>query len=186
VLLTGLALGTLCGAGVWFLLLRLGPGGADQAIAWLLGRLSTVGYDEVLALAVAVAAGLALAWRFVPDLDVLLLGEEKAASLGVDVPAAQRGILGAAALLAAGCVAYCGVIAFAGLMVPHVMRGVVGARHARLLPLAALGGAVLLLAIDLASRTIDPPREIPLTILTSLIGAPFFIGVLLRAKSITV
>ncbi len=120
------------------------------------------------------------------DLDALLLGEEKAASLGVNVPAAQRGILGAATLLAAVCVAYCGVIAFAGLMVPHVARGVVGARHAVLLPVAALGGAVFLLAIDLASRIIDPPREIPLTILTSLLGAPFFIGVLLRSRSVAV
>jgi iron complex transport system permease protein len=186
VLLLGLALGTLCGAIVWFILLRLGPGGTDQAIAWLLGRLSTVGYDEVLALAPAVAVGIAVAWAYVGDLDALLLGEEKAASLGVDVPAAQRGILGAATLLAASCVAYCGVIAFAGLMVPHVMRGITGARHARLLPLAALGGAVFLLAIDLASRILDPPREIPLTILTSLLGAPFFIGVLLRSRSVAV
>lgn len=186
VLLLGLALGTLCGAIVWFILLRSGPGGADQAIAWLLGRLSTVGYGEVLAMAPAVIIGCLVAWFYSGDLDALLLGEEKAASLGVNVPAAQRGILGAATLLAAVCVAYCGVIAFAGLMVPHVARGVVGARHAVLLPVAALGGAAFLLAIDLASRIIDPPREIPLTILTSLLGAPFFIGVLLRARSVAV
>lgn len=186
VLLIGLAIGTLCGSLVWFLLLRLGPGGTDQAIAWLLGRVSTVGYGEVLCLAVGTLAGVALAVFYVPDLDALLLGEEKAASLGVSVAKAQRGILGAAALLAAACVAYCGVIAFVGLMVPHVTRALVGSRHARLLPVAALGGAVFLLAIDLGARTLDPPHEIPLTILTSIIGAPFFIAVLLRSPRVDV
>jgi iron complex transport system permease protein len=186
ILLLGLALGTFCGALVWILLLRLGPGGTDQAIAWLLGRVSTVGYLEILVLIPAVLIGLVAAFYYIPDLDCLLLGEEKAASLGVNTPAARQGILGAAALLAAACVAFCGIIAFVGLMVPHVGRWLVGATHARLLPLCAVGGGVLLVAIDLVSRTIDPPREIPLTIITSLLGAPFFIAVLLRAREVTV
>jgi iron complex transport system permease protein len=186
ILLLGLALGTLCGALVWFLLLKLGPGGTDQAIAWLLGRVSTVGYSEIYFLLPATVLGITLALYYVPDLDTLLLGEEKAASLGVNLLAARRGILGAAALLATACVAFCGVIAFVGLMVPHVVRSFAGATHARLLPLAALGGAVLVLGIDLASRLLDPPREIPLTILTSLLGAPFFIAVLLRTREVRV
>jgi len=186
ILLLGLALGTLCGALVWLLLLHLDPGGTDQAIAWLLGRVSTVGYTELIFLVPATAIGLAIALYYVPDLDVLLLGEEKAASLGVDLLAARRGILAAASLLAAACVAFCGVIAFVGLMVPHVMRLAAGPVHARLLPLCALGGGVLVLAVDLLSRTISPPREIPLTIITSLIGAPFFIAVLIRSREVSV
>jgi len=186
VLLLGLALGTFCGALVWFLLLRLGPGGTDQAIAWLLGRVATVGYQEIIVLLPLTVGGVALAMWYVPDLDLLLSGEEKAASLGVNLLAARRGILGAATLLATACVAFCGVIAFVGLMVPHVVRILAGAMHSRLLPLSALGGAALLLAVDLASRTINPPREIPLTIITSLIGAPFFIVVLLRTRGGTV
>src|SRR5205807_2008907 len=112
--------------------------------------------------------------------------EEKAASLGIDLLAAKRGILGAATLLAAVCVAFCGVIAFVGLIVPHILRRLVGARHGRLLPLAGLGGAALTLGVDIIARTIDPPRELPLTIITSLIGAPFFIAVLLRSREMQV
>ncbi len=182
VLLLGMALGTLCGALVWFVLLRLGPGGTDQALSWLLGRVATVGYSEVIVLAVFTAFGLLLALRFIPDLDALLMGEEKAASLGVNLPAARRAILGSATLLASSVVAFCGVIAFVGLIVPHMARGVVGGLHRRLLPVSAIGGATLLLAVDIASRTVDPPREIPLTIITSLIGAPFFIVVLLKTR----
>ncbi len=182
-LLLGIALGTFCGAVVWFLLLLQGPGGAQQAMAWLLGRVSTVGYSDVLGIAPALLLGTAIALFFSRDLDALLLGDEKAASLGVNLAAARRGILAAATLMAAACVAFCGVIAFVGLMVPHVVRNVSGGVHRRLLPLSALGGAVLLLFTDIASRTVHPPGEVPLTVLTSLIGAPFFIWVLLRSRN---
>jgi len=92
VLLLGLALGTFCGAVVWFLLLKLGPGGTDQAISWLLGRVSTVGYTEIYFLAPATVLGLLAAFYYAPDLDALLLGEDKAASLGVNlVPGREPG-----------------------------------------------------------------------------------------------
>lgn len=183
-LLLGVALGTLAGSLVWLVLLRAGPGGTGEAITWLLGRVATVGYNELVLLIPAVVVGIALAFYFVPDLDALLLGEEKAASLGVNIAAARAGILAASTLLAAACVAFCGVIAFLGLMVPHVLRLLIGARHARLLPLAALGGAVLLVYIDVAARVLDQPREIPLSILLSLLGAPFFVFVLLRSQRV--
>ncbi|MCC7478946.1 TonB-dependent receptor [bacterium] len=181
-LLLGIALGTFCGAVVWFLLLLQGPGGAQSAMAWLLGRVSTIGWWDVLALLPALLLGSALALFYSRDLDALLLGDEKAASLGVNLSAARRGILAASTLLAAACVAVCGVIAFVGLMVPHVVRSLSGGLHRRLLPLSALGGAVLLLFTDIASRMVHPPGEVPLTVLTSLIGAPFFIWILLRRR----
>ena len=90
------------------------------------------------------------------------------------------------AILASACVAFCGVIAFVGLIVPHLVRSAVGARHMLVLPLSALGGAALLLAIDLGARTLNPPGEIPITVLTSLLGAPFFILVLLRSREVLV
>ncbi|MDQ3023188.1 MAG: iron ABC transporter permease [bacterium] len=186
ILLLGLALGTLCGALVWVVLLGMGPAGSSEAIGWLLGRVSTTGYGEVTALAVATAIGIALALSQSTALDTLLLGEEKAATLGLNVLASRQLILGAAALLAAASVAFCGVIAFVGLMVPHVMRIAVGSTHARLLPLCMLGGSALVLGIDLLSRVIAPPSEFPLTVLTSLIGAPFFIFVLLRSREVAV
>ena len=186
VLLLGMALGTFCGAVVWFLLLRGGPGGTDRALAWLLGRVATVGYEELLPLIPVVVIASAFAFRLSPMLDIFLLGEEKAATLGVDIPSARRLIMGLATLLATVCVAFCGVIAFVGLIVPHIARGIVGGLHRRLLPVCAVGGACLVLAFDIASRTIDPPREIPLTILTSLLGAPFFIAVLLKLRRVAV
>jgi iron complex transport system permease protein len=185
-ILLGIALGTFCGSLVHLVLMRMGPGAMDNAISWLLGRVSTVGYDEVWVLAGTALLGGILAWRCIPALDALLLGEEKATTLGFDLLVAKRLILGAATLLATVCVAFCGVIAFVGLIVPHILRSSVGSLHARLLPLCALGGAALTLGVDLLSRTIDPPREIPLTIITSLLGAPFFIAVLLRNREVQV
>jgi iron complex transport system permease protein len=185
-LLLGVALGTLCGALVWLILLRLGPADSSAAISWLLGRVSTVGYTEALALLAAAALGLAGAWLLAPQLDALLLGDEKAASLGLNVMGSRRLVLAVATLLAAASVAFCGVIAFVGLMVPHVARQWTGSTHLRLLPVVALGGAVLVLGIDLLSRVIAPPAEFPLTVLTSLLGAPFFIGVLLRSREVAV
>jgi iron complex transport system permease protein len=181
-LLLGMALGTLCGAGVWLVLLRQGPGGTDQVVSWMLGRVATVNYTEVLALSLLVAIGAALSLRLVPELDALLLGEEKAVSLGIDLAAVRRLVLTAAVVLSGGCVAFCGVIAFVGLIVPHIARIATGAAHGRLLPASAVLGALLVLAVDLVSRTVDIPREIPLTIVTSLVGAPFFIWVLVRSR----
>jgi iron complex transport system permease protein len=186
ILLLGLALGTLCGALVWLLLLGMGPTHSTEAIGWLLGRVSTQGFGEPLALAAATVVGAAIAFTQTKALDTLLLGDEKAASLGLNVLSSRRLILGAAALLAAASVAFCGVIAFVGLMVPHVLRIAVGSTHARLLPLCMLGGAVLVLGVDLVSRVVAPPSEFPLTVLTSLIGAPFFIFVLLRSREVAV
>ncbi len=185
ILLMGLALGTLCGAVVWFLLLKQGPGGTGLALSWLLGRVSTVGYGEIWLMLPLVLTGMLIAWRYIPDLDALLMGEEKAASLGVNLPVARTMILGAATLLAAASVAFCGVIAFVGLMVPHVARQLVGAVHGRLLPVAAAGGAILVVAVDILARVLDPPREIPLTIITSIIGAPFFIAVLIKSRPVS-
>jgi iron complex transport system permease protein len=118
--------------------------------------------------------------------DVFLTGDEKAASLGVNITTARQLILGLASLLAVITVAFCGVIAFVGLIAPHIARRFVGALNRRLLPVSALCGAVILLAADLASRTIAPPSEIPLTIITSLIGAPFFIYILVRTPEVAV
>lgn len=181
-LLTGMALGAFCGAGVWYLLLHQGPGGSDQAISWLLGRTATVGWGKPLVLGFAASAGLAAALKLSSGLDRLMLGEEKAASLGVDVLGLQRASLFLGSVLSGLCVALCGVIAFVGLIVPHAVRASLGTLHKRLLPLSALGGAVTLMAVDLLSRLLDQPREIPITVITSLAGAPFFIAVLLRHR----
>ena len=119
-------------------------------------------------------------------LDGLLLGEEKALSLGVNVLALQRSALGNSSAIAGICVALCGVIAFAGLIVPHVCRNYAGSLHARLLPLSALAGALFMVAVDLISRVVDQPHEVPITVITSLVGAPFFVYVLLSRRETVV
>ncbi len=113
-------------------------------------------------------------------LDVLQLDAEQAGQLGVNVDRVRLTVLGAASLMAASAVAMAGVIGFVGLIVPHAVRMLVGAGHARLLPLAALVGASLLIAADVAARTALSPQEVPVGIVTALAGGPFFLY-LLRA-----
>ena len=184
ILLMGIALGTLCGAVVWLLLVTGGNGRTDQVIGWLLGRVSTVGMGEVLVMLPVVLIGCILAWKWRGELDAMLLGDDKAHSLGINIRSLRLRLLGVSSLLAGISVAFCGVIAFIGLMVPHVARLNSSARHAVLLPLAMAGGAAMLLLVDIISRTAAPPREIPLTIITSLVGAPFFIWMLLRQREV--
>ena len=184
ILLMGIALGTLCGAVVWLLLVSGSSGGTEQVISWLLGRVSTVGMAEVLVMlpVVCISCWLAISWR--RELDAMLLGDDKAHSLGINIRSLRLRLLAVSSLLAGISVAFCGVIAFVGLMVPHVARLYGSARHAVLIPLSMVGGALLLLFVDIVSRTAAPPREIPLTIITSLIGAPFFIWILLRQREV--
>lgn len=184
ILLLGIALGTLCGAIVWLILVTGGGGRTDQVIGWLLGRVSTVGYGEALLMLPVVILGCGLAWRWRNELDKLLLGDDKAHSLGVEIRSLRLRILAISSLLAGISVAFCGVIAFVGLMVPHVCRLASSARHAILLPLSMAGGALLLLSVDIIARAVAPPREIPLTIIMSLFGAPFFIWILLRQREV--
>ncbi|MEC8425225.1 MAG: iron chelate uptake ABC transporter family permease subunit, partial [Myxococcota bacterium] len=117
-----------------------------------------------------------------PSLDLLLLGEGEAHHLGVDVERTIRIAVGAAALLVGAAVALAGVIGFVGLVVPHVGRMLVGPGHRTLVPLSALLGAGLLALADVLSRTVVAPAELPLGVLTTLLGAPFFLFLLVRAR----
>jgi len=111
---------------------------------------------------------------------MLLLGDEAAASLGLNTQAGKRLLLTLASLLAAGAVAVSGIIAFVGLVVPHVTRMLVGPDHRRLLPLAALMGALLMVLSDIAARMLLAPTELPIGIITSALGCPFFLYLLHR------
>ena len=124
----------------------------------------------------------ACAWGWGRALDVLLSGETEAAALGVDVPLVRRWTLIWTATLTAAAVALGGAAVFVGLIVPHVMRGLVGVTHRRLIPASALGGAVFLVACDNLARALPTTGELPLGVVTGLIGAPLFIIVLLRSR----
>jgi iron complex transport system permease protein len=116
------------------------------------------------------------------DLDALLLGEEAALNLGVDVEHVKRMVITGSALLAGGAVAVSGVIGFVGLVVPHVVRLVIGPKHRWLLPASGLTGAVFLIVADILARTLLSPSEIRLGIITAAFGSPFFLWLLMRRQ----
>src|SRR5690242_5727652 len=117
-------------------------------------------------------------------LNVLLAGDESATALGVDVNRLRAVLLVLSALLTGTVIAVAGSIGFVGLMIPHLVRLTTGADHRRLLPLTALLGALYLVLVDLLSRTLDRPNELPLGILTALLGAPFFLWLLRHNKGL--
>jgi iron complex transport system permease protein len=149
-------------------------------LAWLLGSLAGRRWLHVWALAPQFVLGLGATWALARPLNVLLLGDEAAANVGLDVHRTRRWLLAISSLLAAGAVAVSGVIGFVGLVVPHVCRLVVGPDHRILLPTAALAGALLVVLADLVARLVLAPAELPIGIITSLLGCPFFLYLLHR------
>lgn len=153
-------------------------------VYWTMGGLEARTWDHVLLIAPLLAAGLALVMAYPRDLDALLLGETHAASLGVDVARTRLVLLLVTALLTAAAVAVAGGIGFIGLVVPHIVRLLAGPHHRRLLPLSALLGALVLVAADLALRILPAADEVPLGVVTAVMGAPFFMYLLLRQRGL--
>jgi iron complex transport system permease protein len=149
---------------------------------WLLGGLQARGWQALAAASPLVAVGVVLALATVRDLNVVALGEERAAQLGVEVERFKRLTLATGALLAAAAVSVAGVIGFVGLMTPHILRLLLGSDHRRLLPATILGGATLMVLADLAARTVLAPEEIPVGAVTALLGGPFFLYLLRRER----
>jgi iron complex transport system permease protein len=180
-LLAGIAVSAFLGAIVSWLQLSGGES-LQRVIFWLMGGFSGRGWPHAAMAAPFVGVGLAAAWLYGRDLNALLLGDDAARSMGVEVASAKRVLITAGSMMAAAAVASAGLIGFIGLIVPHLLRLLVGPDHRRLLPAAALGGAVLLVLADLAARAVVPDTELPVGVLTALLGAPFFLMVLLRER----
>jgi len=179
-LLSGVAVQTFLGAVVSFLLLNAGES-IREALFWLMGHLKGASWPEVWSsLALVVVPFLALL-VYARDLNVMLLGEEDAQSLGVDVERSKRVLLALSSFVTAAGVAVAGIIGFVGLIVPHVMRLLVGPDHRILLPTSALAGASFLVATDTLARA--GPTEVPVGIVTAALGAPFFLY-LLRQREV--
>jgi len=176
-LLTGVAMSAFLSA-VMSLVISL-SGRIDlvqQASFWLLGGLTRTEWQQNTALLISLGAGLALLLSASRDLNALRAGEEDAAALGVDLRRLHIRVLVASSLLSAAAVAAAGLIGFVGLLAPHVVR-LAGARDLRvLLPGAALFGAALLCGCDAVARSAAPPQEIPVGIITSLLGVPLFLS----------
>ncbi|HEX2089218.1 MAG TPA: iron chelate uptake ABC transporter family permease subunit [Actinomycetota bacterium] len=149
---------------------------------WLLGGLSQAGWRPLLAALPFVVTGAGVALFSAGDLNVTALGEERAAQLGVEVERFKRLMLGTGALLTAAAVSVAGVIGFVGLMTPHVLRLVVGADHRRLLPASLLGGAAFMILADLVARSAVRPEEVPVGVITALLGGPFFLYLLRKQR----
>jgi len=179
-LMAGVVIGAFANAAIMAALADAPPNTVRGALWWMMGSVADSDWPRVAWLALYVlVAGTALLWM-ARDIDVLALGEEPAAGLGVRVEAAGRRIYLVSSLLAAATVAAAGLIGFVGLVVPHLVRGAGVRRHRPLLLGAALVGAGLVVAADLVARTVRAPAELPLGAVTALIGVPFFLAQLRR------
>ncbi len=181
-LLAGIAVNAMAGAGIGLLIYLADAPGLRNLTFWLLGSVARGDWTTVAVAGPLVLVCLALLLREARTLDLLSLGEVEAGHLGVDVPRLQRRLIALVALVVGACVAVSGIIGFIGLVVPHLLRLAVGPDHARLLPGCALFGAALLIVADTVARGAAEPAELPVGILTALIGAPFFLWLLLRHR----
>ncbi|MCP1336903.1 FecCD family ABC transporter permease [Futiania mangrovi] len=183
VILAGVAVTTLAGA-LTSLALNLAPNpfAALEIVFWMLGSLADRSVEHVHLAAPFILAGGAILLLSGRALDALSLGEDVARTLGVDMGRARAMAIAGTALGVGAATAVAGAIGFVGLVVPHLLRPLVGARPSRLLVPSALGGAALLLAADVAVRVILPARDLKLGVLTALVGVPFFFALVLRTR----
>lgn len=182
--LAGLAVSQACAAATSVVIFWTATGDSyREIVTWLLGSLARAGWDAfVLALVALVVVGTALLGS-ARTLDAFAFGDTAAASLGVHVERTRWFLLAAVALLTGAMVAVSGAIGFVGLVLPHAVRLVLGAPHRRLLPVVALVGAVFLVWADTLARTVFDPRELPVGVVTALVGVPVFVAVLRRRGS---
>lgn len=181
-LLTGIALNAFCGAALALLTFLGDTAAREQIVFWQLGSLGGSLWQQVLVVLPFVLIGLAGAAFLARRLDLLALGEKNARHLGVNVEVLRITAIVLTALLVGAAVAFAGIIAFVGLVIPHLMRMLLGPAHGPLLVTSTLGGALLLTVGDLIARTAVPFADLPIGMLTSLVGGPFFFWLLRRSR----
>lgn len=182
-ILAGIAVSALAAAATSLVLnLSPNPFAANEIVFWMMGSLADRSMLHVRIAAPFLLAGALLVWPIARGLEALTLGEDAAASMGVRLGRLRLLLVAAVALLVGASTAVAGAIGFIGLVVPHVLRRAVGGSPSRLLPASALGGAAMLLAADIAVRLVMPDRDLKLGVLTALVGAPFFLHLILRTR----
>lgn len=179
-LLVGIAINALCGAAVGVLSWLSNDAQLRQLSLWGMGSLGQAQWSTLLAVTSLMLPTVVIIWRLAATLNLLQLGEEEAHYLGVNVRTVQRILLVCSALLVAAAVAISGVIGFIGLVVPHVIRMGLSADHRAVIPGSVLAGAFLLLVADTLARTLVAPAEMPVGLLTSMLGAPWFLWLIFR------
>jgi iron complex transport system permease protein len=181
-LLSGVIVSSVC-SGLLMFLLSIAPAeGVHNVLWWMLGNLQMPSRPLLAACSALALAGLAGTGALAPELNALTLGGETAHHLGVRTKLAVAAGLVLATLVTASAVATAGLIGFVGLVVPHVVRSLVGPDHRRLIPAAALGGGLFLAACDILARTVLAPREVPVGVITALVGGPFFLWILRQRR----
>ncbi|MEW5353306.1 FecCD family ABC transporter permease [Streptomyces sp. 16-176A] len=181
-ILTGIAVNAFALALIGLFLFFADTAAVNQITFWQLGSLSQATWPKVLAVLPCAVLGLVLAPLYARRLDLLALGERPARHLGVDVERLRITLVLIVALLTAAAVSVSGIVSFVGLVVPHLLRMAAGPGHRFLVPGSALLGALVLLAADLTARTVAAPAELPLGVLTALLGSPFFFWLLRRTR----
>ncbi|MFO7273530.1 MAG: iron ABC transporter permease [Bacillota bacterium] len=179
-LLAGMVVSTVATSLVSLILFFTDSQARDAIVFWLMGGLSGANWRKVAWLLPYLALGLGLLLWNGRELNAFLLGEEAALSMGVDVERLKRRILAAGSLLTAASVAFCGIIGFVGLIVPHLVRLLVGPDHRWLLPISALTGALVLVAADTVARSLPWVSELPVGLVMALLGGPVFLALLRR------
>lgn len=178
-LLSGVVVGGVLVSLTTYLMLR----DADRlraVFSWSLGNLASSSWSDLGHALPYAASGMGLLYAFARGLDALQLGEDTARTVGVRVGTLRAGVIAGASLATAAAVAFVGIIGFVGLVAPHAMRRIGAPHHRALLPASALGGATLLVLADLGARTVIRPAELPVGVVTTLIGGPFFLWLLRR------
>ncbi|MRJ75018.1 iron chelate uptake ABC transporter family permease subunit [Aeromicrobium sp. SMF47] len=180
--LTGIAVNAVCAAGLALMIFLGDTQEREQIVFWQLGSLNGSRWEHVVVVTPLVVVGLIGSILMARKLDVLALGDRAARHVGIDVERLRLVAIVLVALLTAAGVSFAGIIAFVGLVVPHLIRMLVGPGHRVLVPASALAGAVLLLGADLIARTAMTGADLPIGMLTSLVGGPFFFWLLRRTR----
>jgi iron complex transport system permease protein len=184
-LLGGLAIAALSNAGIGLLVFTADDRQLRDVTFWMLGSVSGATWNKVLILTPFLFAMLALVPSIGRGLDLLVLGESEAFHMGVEVERLKRIAIVLVSAMTGAAVSFAGIIGFLGIIVPHLLRLVIGPSHRLLLPASAVLGATLLLGADTLARTMAAPAEVPIGILTALVGAPVFLSILLRQRGLT-
>lgn len=180
-LLSGISVSFLLSS-IISVLMVLNKNHIDKIIYWTLGSVSAASWNQVIITFIITSIGIIYIWSFSKELNILSTGEETAKSLGINVERTKRNILIVSSLIVSSCVAVSGIIGFVGLVIPHIIRILLNSDYRVVIPFSAVGGAIFMISADTIARGILPPTEIPVGAVTSLIGAPYFIYLLMKYK----
>ena len=180
-LLSGIAMSQFLTA-ILSILMMLFDRDLNKIFFWTLGSLSGKGWDSIVNILPYAVLGLIILMYYSKDMDILLLGDESAKNLGVEADRVKKIILVTASIITAASVSVSGIIGFIGLIVPHIVRIFIGPKHVKLIPLSFITGGALMVICDTIARSLMP-QEIPVGIITAILGAPFFIYILKKKKA---